>query len=114
MHPFTSVSVLVSGVVSPDGKFVLDILIEIVELFHVVVFQSSAVLWHVNNVEKSVSLHGLEEEGVDVGVVVQEVLVGDLGYSGENAMFLLGPESVLGREVLKEGSGFDVIRVLIA
>ena len=78
---------------SPDGKFVLDVLIKIVELFHVVVFQSSAVLGDINNVEESVSLHGLEEEGVDVGVVVKEILVGDLGNSREHAMFLLGPQS---------------------
>ena len=78
---------------SSDGKFVLDILIKIVELFHVVVFQSSAVLGHVNNVEESVSLHGLEEEGVDVGVIVEKILVGNLGYSREYAMFLLGPQS---------------------
>ena len=56
-------------------------------------FQSSAVLGHVNNVEESVSLHGLEEEGVDVGVIVKEIFVGDLGYSREYAMFLLGPQS---------------------
>ena len=78
---------------SPDGKFVLDILIKIVELFHVVVFQSSAVLGHVNNVEKSVFLHGLEEEGVDVGVIVKEVLVGDLSYSVKHPIFLFRPQS---------------------
>ena len=66
----TSVGVLVGGIVSPDSEFVLDILIKIVELLHVVEFQRGAVVGDVHNVEEAVFLHGLEEEGVNVGVVV--------------------------------------------
>ena len=66
----TSVGVLVGGIVSPDSEFVLDILIKIVELLHVVEFQRGAVVGDVYYVEEAVFLHGLEEEGVNVGVVV--------------------------------------------
>ena len=56
----TSVGVLVGGIVSPDGEFVLDILIKIVELLHVVEFQRGAVVGDVHYVEEAVFLHGLE------------------------------------------------------
>ena len=87
----TSVRVLVGGVVSPDSKFVLDILIQIVELFHVVLFQRGAVVGDVHYVEEAVFLHGLEEEGVNVGVVVEKILVGDPGHTIEHAFILFRP-----------------------
>ena len=89
----TSISVLVGWVVSPDSNLVLDILIQIVELLHDVVLQRSAVLRDIHNVEISVFLHGLEEEGVDVGVVVEEVHVWDSGYAIEHTLILFRPQS---------------------
>ena len=89
----TSISVLVGWVVSPDSNLVLDILIQIVELLHDVVLQRSAVLRDIHNVEISVFLHGLEEEGVDVGVVVEEVQVWDSGYAIEHTFTLFRPKS---------------------
>ena len=89
----TSISVLVGWVVSPDSNLVLDILIQIVELLHDVVLQRSAVLRDIHNVEISVFLHGLEEEGVDVGVVVEEVQVWDSGYAIEHTLILFRPQS---------------------
>ena len=91
-YKFTSVSVLVSRVVSPDGQLILDILIQIIELLHVVLFQRGAVFRDIHNVEETELLHGLEEEGVDVGVVVEEILVRDLGYLIEHVSFLFRPQ----------------------
>jgi hypothetical protein len=89
----TSISILVGGVVSPDSNLVLDILIQIVELLHDVLLKRSAVLRDIHNVEISVFLHGLEEEGVNVGVVVEEVQVWDSGYPIEHTLILFRPQS---------------------
>ena len=77
---------------SPDSEFVLDILIKIVEQFHVVLFQRGAVVRDVHYVEEAVFLHGLEEEGVNVSVVVEKILVGDLGYTIEYVFVLFRPQ----------------------
>ena len=91
-YKFTSVSVLVSRVVSPDGQLILDILIQIIELLHVVLFQRGAVFRDIHNVEETELLHGLEEEGVNVGVVVEEVHIGDPGDSIKYSVVLFRPQ----------------------
>ena len=91
----TSVCVLVGGVVSPDSEFILDILIQVVELLHVVLFQRGAVVGDVHYVEEAVFLHGLEEEGVNVGVVVEKILVGDLRYTIEYVFILFRPQPAI-------------------
>ena len=55
-------------------------------------FQRGAVVGDVHYVEEAVFLHGLEEEGVNVGVVVEEVLVGNPGHTIEYVFILFRPQ----------------------